>query len=76
LARTDSREDQGFEGGEAGGTERVPSLGSRATGKHVFGRVERDLIAVWGVRQLRESAGVDETDGDKTREAAFPHTGG
>jgi hypothetical protein len=33
--------------------------------------VERELIVVGGIRQSRESAGVEETGGDKIREAAF-----
>jgi hypothetical protein len=33
--------------------------------------VERELIVVGGIRQLRASAGVEETGGDKAREVAF-----
>jgi hypothetical protein len=33
--------------------------------------VERELIVVGGIRQSRESAGVEETGGDKIREAAY-----
>jgi hypothetical protein len=47
-ARTDSQEDQGFEAGEAGGTERAPSLGPRATGKRALGLDERELIVAEG----------------------------
>jgi hypothetical protein len=76
AARTDSQEDQGFEAGEAGGKRRLPPLGPRVTGKCVFGRVEREPIVVGGIRQLRESVGVEETGGDKDRETAPRHTGG
>jgi hypothetical protein len=69
-ARTDSQEDQGFEAGEAGGTERVPSLGPRTTGKRALGCVEREYIVAGGIRQPREGVGVEETDDDKVQEAA------
>jgi hypothetical protein len=46
------------------------------TGKCVFGRVEREPIVVGGIRQLRESVGVEETGADKDRETASRHTGG
>jgi len=75
-ARTDSQEDQGFEAGEAGGTERAPSLGPRATRKRALGLGQRELIVVGGIRQLRASAGVEETSGDKDQESAFQHGGG
>jgi hypothetical protein len=74
--RTDSQEDQGFEAGEAGGTERASSLGPRANGKRALGLDERALIVVGGIRQLRESVGVEETDGDTDQESAFQHGGG
>jgi hypothetical protein len=76
TARTDSREDQGFEAGEAGGTERSPSRGPGGTGRRVSGRVEREPIVVGGIRQLRASVGVEETGGDKVHEASFQHSGG
>ena len=65
-ARTDSQEDQGFEAGEAGGTRRPPPPGPRVTGKRVFGRVKREPIVVGGIRQLRASVGVEETDDERT----------
>jgi hypothetical protein len=75
-ARTDSQEDQGFEAGEAGGTERAPSLGPRATGKRALGLDERELIVDGGIRQLRASVDVEETGGDKDQESEFQHDGG
>jgi hypothetical protein len=40
---------------------------SRATGKRVFGHVEREFIVAGGTRQSRESVGVGETRGDKAK---------
>jgi hypothetical protein len=56
AARTDSQEEQGFEAGEVGGTDRVLRLGSGATGKRVFGLVERELIVGGGSRRARREA--------------------
>jgi hypothetical protein len=46
------------------------------TGKRSFGNVKRESIVVGGVRQLRESAGVDETSGNKVLVATFQRVGG
>jgi len=40
------------------------------------GRVKRELIVVGGIRQPRESVGVEETGGNKVREASGRHAGG
>ena len=56
-------------------TERRPEDPERP-GEGVFGHPKRELIVDRGVRQLRESAGVDETVGDKIVGSAFQHTGG
>jgi hypothetical protein len=67
--RTDSQEDQGFEAGEAGGTGEFRFLDPGRPGS-VLRRVERESIVVGGIRQLRESVGVEETGGDKVWEAS------
>jgi hypothetical protein len=46
------------------------------TGKRPLGGVKRELIVGGGIRRLRESAGVEETGGDKDQEATFQHAGG
>jgi len=86
--RTDSRKVTGFEVGKAGGTVRFRRLGSRATGKCPWSRgsglargsggrdMKRESIVVRGTRQLRESVGVGETDGDKVSGGAYQHAGG
>jgi hypothetical protein len=86
-ART-CREEEGSEAGEAGGTGRFRRTGSRGTGKRVtrsgsergstmlLRHAERKLEAVRGSRQLRESAGVGETAGDKASGGASRHAGG
>ena len=45
-------------------------------GKRALGRVKREPIVHGGIRQLRESAGVEETVGNKVCEMAFQHVGG
>jgi hypothetical protein len=45
-------------------------------GKRALGCVESEPIVVGGTRQLRASAGVEETEGNKTRKAAFSSAGG
>jgi hypothetical protein len=62
--RTDSQEEQGFEVGVAGGTDVFRRSGPEQPGS-VPRRAERELIVVGGIRQLRASAGVEETGGDK-----------
>lgn len=68
LVRSGSQEDQGFEVGEAGGTGEFRRLDSELPGS-ALRCVERELIVVGGIRQLRESVGVDETDGNKIQGA-------
>jgi hypothetical protein len=38
--------------------------------------VKREPIVVRGIRQLRESVGVEETGGNKVAEASSQHAGG
>jgi len=45
------------------------------TGKDSFGGTERELLVGRGIRQLRVSVGVEETAGNKVREAVFQSTG-
>jgi hypothetical protein len=74
LVRTDSRREQSFETGEAGGRERSRRWWSRATGKRGFGFVKREPIVSVGTRRLRSNVGVGEIRGDKAGSDAFLHT--
>jgi len=65
-ARTDSREEQGFEVGEASGTVGVLPHRPRVTGKCFFGSIEREAIVVGGIRQPRASVGVEETGDERS----------
>jgi hypothetical protein len=70
LARTDSQEDQGFEVGEAGGTDGLRCLDPGQPGD-VLRRIERSSIVVGGIRPPHSRAGVEETGGDKVQVVSF-----
>jgi hypothetical protein len=55
--------------GEAGGTDEFRRLDPESPGS-VLRRVKRELIVVGGLWQLRESVGVEETDGNKIQGVA------
>jgi hypothetical protein len=74
AVRTDSKRDQGFEAGEAGGGGRPRRSRPRATGKRGFGLVKRGPIVLGGSRRPRSNVGVGETGGETVTGDASPST--